>query len=209
MKIGYLGPKGTFSYEAAKRYGEEEQLIEYNTISKCIKALEENQIDKAIVPIENSLQGGVTETIDILIETEGIYVNDEIVLNIRHNLIAKENYQKDEIKEIYSHVQAIEQCRKYIEKNLPNAHINYVSSTALAAEMVQNKEKCACIANKSCINEYNLCLLEENIQDNDFNQTKFWVLSKTKNNTGKKMSIIFSCNHKPGALYQILRNIQL
>lgn len=209
MKIGFLGPKGTFSYEAAKRYGEGEQLIEYNTISKCIKALEENQIDKAIVPIENSLQGGVTETIDILIETEGIYVNDEIVLNIRHNLIAKENYQKEDIKEIYSHVQAIEQCRKYIEKNLPNAHTNYVSSTALAAEIIQDKENCACIANQSCINEYNLCLLEENIQDNDFNQTKFWVLSKTKNNTGKKMSIIFSCNHKPGALYQILRNIQL
>ena len=209
MKIGFLGPKGTFSYEATKEYCPKAELIEFKTISRCIKALEDEEIDKAIVPIENSLQGGVTETIDILIETEGLYINDEIVLGIKHNLIAREQYKLDEIKEIYSHIQAIEQCRKYIEKNLPNAHINHVSSTALAAKTIQDKDFCACIANKSCINEYNLCLIEENIQDNNFNQTKFWVLSKTKKENGNKMSIIFSCNDKPGALYQILRNIQL
>ncbi len=206
MKVGYLGPKGTFSYEVAKKYNQEAQLVQFNTISKCIKALEEDKIDTAIVPIENSLQGGVTETIDILVETEGIYVNEEIVIGIKHNLLAKENYKKEEIKELYSHIQAIEQCRKYIEKNLPDVHINHVSSTALAAEIVKDKENCACIANKSCIDEYNLNLIEENIQDNDTNQTKFWVLSKTKNENGKKMSIIFSCKDKPGALYQILRN---
>lgn len=206
MKIGYLGPKGTFSYEVAKKYSEEAKLHEFNTISKCIKALEKGEIDNAIVPIENSLQGGVTETIDILIETEGIYVNKEIVIGIKHNLLAKEKYKKEEIKEIYSHIQAIEQCRKYIEKNFPNVHINHVSSTALAAEIVKDKENCACIANKSCINEYNLSLIEENVQDNDSNQTKFWVLSKIKNEMGKKMSIIFSCKDNPGALYQILRD---
>lgn len=209
MKVGYLGPKGTFSYEVVIKQNPNAQLIEFSTISKCIKALEEDKIDTAIVPIENSLQGGVTETIDILIETEGLYVNEEIVIGIKHNLLAKEKYKKEEITEIYSHIQAIEQCRKYIEKNLPNVHINHVSSTALAAEIIKDKEKCACIANKSCINEYNLSLIDENIQDNDTNQTKFWVLSKTKNVTGKKMSIIFSCKDKPGALYQILRNFQL
>ena len=207
MKIGFLGPKGTFSHQAAKEYDKNAELKEFKTISQCIKSLQSGDIEKAVVPIENSLQGGVTETIDVLIETEGIYVNDEIILKIKHNIMAKEEYKLDEITEIYSHIQAIGQCKKYIEKNLLNAHINYVSSTALAASIIKDKEYCACIGNKTCIDEYNLCLIEENIQDNDFNQTKFWVLSKCKNKNGKKMSIIFSCDNRPGALYQVLRNI--
>lgn len=204
MKLGFLGPKGTFSYEVAKNYSETSELKEYNTISEVITGLNEGKIDEAVVPIENSIQGSVTEAIDAIIKYNGIFVNKEIIMKIRQNLIANKKYQLNEIKEIYSHPQAIAQCRKYIEYNLKNARINQVSSTALAAKEIKKKDFCACIANISCLEEYELEILEKDIQDNNLNVTKFWVLSKKEINEGNKMSLIFSTKHKPGALYQIL-----
>lgn len=202
--LGFLGPKGTFSFEAARQYAQNQELIEYKTIKDIILAVENGEIEEGIVPIENSLQGGVTETIDSLVESKKITIKKEVVLEIKQNLIANNNYKMSEIKEIYSHPQALAQCRNYIENNLHNASINQVSSTALAAKEIKNKDYCACIANKSCVEQYGLYLLEENIQDNNFNKTKFWVLSKNENQEGKKMSIIFSTKHKAGALYNVL-----
>ena len=205
MKIGFLGPKGTFSFEASKQVSKDmEELVEYKTIKDCIIALQNNDVNRVVVPIENSLQGDVTETVDALVESTGIYIERELVIKITQNLIANKNYKFEEIKELYSHPQALAQCRNYIENKLHNANIVQVSSTALAAKEIKSKDYCACIANKSCINEYGLTLLEDNIQDNDYNQTKFWVLSKTENKNGNKMSIIFSTKNKPGALYQVL-----
>lgn len=204
MCLGFLGPRGTFSFEIAEEYRENQELVEYKTIKDIILALKNGEIDEGIVPIENSLQGGVTETIDTLVETEGIFIKKEIFLKIKQNLMANRNYDLEEIKEIYSHPQALAQCRNYIEKNLRNAIINQVSSTALAAKEIRNKDHCACIANKSCLEEYGLKLLDENIQDNNFNQTKFWVLTQKANKEGNKMSIIFSTKHKAGALFNVL-----
>ena len=204
MKLGYLGPKGTFSYEASKKYSNNDELIEYRTIIENIKALQTGEIDKAIVPIENSIQGGVRETIDGLIETDEIYVNKEFTLKVSQNFMANRKYKLDEIKEIYSHPQALAQCRRYIENNCKNAIINQVSSTALAAKEIKTKDFCACIASESCLEEYGLELLDKNIQDNDFNQTKFWVISKKQNNVGNKMSLVFTTKNEPGALYKIL-----
>lgn len=205
MKIGFLGPRGTFSFEVASNVaGENDELVEYKTIKDCILGIENKEVDRAVVPIENSLQGGVTETIDSLVESDGIFIQNEYILKISQNLMANSNYSLEEIKEVYSHPQAIAQCRNYIEQKLHNADIIQVSSTALAAKEVKNKDYCACIANKSCINEYDLKLLDGNIQDNDFNQTKFWILGREENRVGDKMSIIFSTKNKPGALYDVL-----
>ena len=204
MKIGFLGPKGTFSYEACNQYGIGNEFIEYKTIKDTILGLKNGEVSEVIVPIENSIQGGVTETIDTLIENDNIHIKKEIILKISHNLMANSNYSLNEIKELYSHPQALAQCRNYIQNNLKNANIHPVSSTAIAAKEIKNKDYCACIANKSCVQEYDLTLLDENIQDNNLNQTKFWVLSKEDNIQGNKMSMIFSTKNKPGALYKIL-----
>lgn len=147
---------------------------------------------------------GVTETIDSLTESNGIFVNDEIILKINQNLISNKSYKLNEIKEVYSHPQAIAQCRKFLEKNLPNALINQVSSTALAAKEIASKDYCCCIASKSTVEEYGLFILKDNIQDNDFNRTRFWILSKVQNRIGNKMSLIFSGKDEPGSLYNIL-----
>ena len=204
MKLGFLGPKGTFSFEACKNYCDNCEYVEFKNITDTILALKNGLVDEVIVPIENSIQGGVTETIDTLILNDDIYIKKELVLKISQNLMANDKYDLNEIKEVYSHPQAIAQCREFIENNLKNAIINQVFSTALAAKEVKKLDYCACIANKSCLEEYELVMLKDNIQGNDLNQTKFWVLSKEKNDVGNKLSVIFSTKHKPGALYEVL-----
>ena len=208
MKLGFLGPKGTFSYEACYQYCKNnEEIIEYKTIADTISAIEQEEIDEAIVPIENSLQGCVTDAIDTLIEYEDIKVKGEIFLEIKQNLMTKQKCEMSEITKVYSHTQALSQCKKFLEKNLPDAQIISVESTAFAAKKVaESNEMCACIGNIFCLNEYNLCLIEKNIQDNNYNKTKFWILSKKENSneSKKKMSILFSVKDKPGALYQVL-----
>ena len=204
MKIGYLGPKGTFSYEACKKYDENADLVEYKTITDTIDGIEKFEVDEVIVPIENSIQGGVTETIDKLVNSQDIYIKKELILDISQNLMANKKYDFSEIKEVYSHPQALAQCRSFLEENLNNASINQVSSTALSAKEVKNKDNSACIANLSCSKEYGLEVLKENIQDNDLNKTKFWILARKMNLIGNKMSMIFATKNKPGALYNVL-----
>lgn len=208
MKIGYLGPKGTFSYEACREYCKDKQeMIEYKTIPETILALENMEIEEAIVPIENSLQGCVTDALDTLIQNEDIKVKDELILEIKQNLMANSNLSLKEIEEVYSHPQALALCKNYLETNLPKAKIISVESTAFAAKKVSESSKnIACIGNRACLEEYNLKLIQKNIQDNNFNKTKFWILSKSENKktTKNKMSMLFSVKDKPGALYKVL-----
>lgn len=207
MKVAYLGPKGTFSHEACNIYFKTEELFGYKTITDTILALKNGIVEKCIVPIENSLQGSVTETIDMLIENNDVNVIDEFVLEIKQCLMAKENYELSDIKEVYSHYQALSQCRNYINTNLYDVDIKTVSSTAIAAQEVSQKDNCACIGNKNCLEEYNLKLLKENIQDNNYNKTRFWILDKRliMKNEYSKMSIVFSIKDKPGELYRFLK----
>ena len=209
MKVGYLGPKGTFSYEACKLYSKNDmEIVEYKTIPDTIIALENEKIDEAVVPIENSLQGFVTDAIDTLIKYENIKVKDEILLPIKQNLMSNRKCTFEEITKIYSHSQALAQCRNYLEQNGLLGKIIPVESTALAAKKVsEEQEISACICNISCLEQYNLNLLDKSIQDNEFNKTKFWVLSKEENvrKEKNKMSMLFSVKDKPGALYNVLK----
>lgn len=208
MKVGYLGPKGTFSHEACKNYCKYVDMqIEFRTITETILALENNEVDEVVVPIENSLQGCVTEAIDTLIQNEDIKVKGELLLSINQNLMSNEEYAFNEIQKVYSHPQALAQCKSYLETNLPNSKIIAVESTSYAAQIVsESNEKCACIGNSACLEVYNLKLLAKNIQDNSFNKTKFWILGKEESskNEKNKMSMIFSVKDKPGALYNVL-----
>lgn len=211
MKIGYLGPDGTYCYEAMKKYMRkcniEAEKIPYNNITDTILGIKNGEIDKCVVPIENSIQGSVLETMDTLREKEGLYIQSRIVIDIKHHLMSTKKYKPEEIKKIYSHPQALAQCRKYIHKNYPNCEIKQVSSTALAAEKILNEENCACICNEACREIYNLEDLDQNIQDVQNNQTTFIVISKEKNNDLKgevTTSIFFSVYSKPGELYKVL-----
>ena len=208
MKVGYLGPKGTFSYEICNNiYNDEYEKIPFGTILDLIKALESYLIDEAIVPIENSLQGCVTETIDAIIKSNNIVIYSEEKLKINQNLMAKKQYKLSEIKQIYSHPQALAQCRRYLQNNLKESELMQVSSTALAAKEVSQKENTACICNMSCKEEYKLEILDKNIQDNNINETKFWRLINYDKEVidANKMTLTFATEDKPGALFKALK----
>lgn len=204
MKIGYLGPIGSYSYEASQKYMQkEDELVEYSKITSVIEALEKGKIDKCIVPLENAIHGSVLDTMDSIAQYSDMYIIDELILDINHMLMAK---TKDtSIARIYSHPQALAQCRKFLNENYSNVEQVAVSSTSYAAYLASKESDTACICNFSCKDLYDLELIAENIEDIDGNQTKFIVLSKSKNTrTTNKTSIIFSTKDEPGALYKIL-----
>lgn len=206
MKVGYLGPTGTYCSEACNNYVQDDaEKLPYKTITDTLTTLLERQIDYAIVPIENSIYGSVFETVDMLIENEELKINDEILLNINHYLLANKKYKKEEIKAIYSHTQALAQCRKYLKKEFPDCELYEMTSTASSAEAVKGKENCACIANKACMDVYSLQEIDSNIQDEGYNQTRFAVISlEYVKKEQSKMSMLFSTSHKPGELFRVL-----
>ena len=208
-KISYLGPEGTYCYGACNLYakGQEYEKIKAKSITEALNLLINDEVDECIVPIENSIRGSVLETIDSLIDEPDISIIHEVVLDIQHCLLSSKKYQKDEIKEIYSHIQALGQCRKYLKSNFNDCKLNEVESTAKGAEMVKSIPNSACISNKICAELYDLEIIDENIQDRKNNQTRFIVLSKKINNKkleNKKISLMFSTSNSPGALYKIL-----
>ncbi len=204
MKIGYLGPKGSYSFEASQKYmNNEDNLIEYPEITKVIKALEKDEIQVCVVPFENAIHGSVLDTMDAILEYKDVYIIDEIVLDINHILMAKTKDTR--IAKIYSHPQALSQCNNFLNEKYYNVHKIPVSSTSYAAKLVSQESDTACICSKSCKEIYGLEIIDENIQDIDFNQTRFIVLSKSKNTKiTQKTSVVFSTKNEPGALYKIL-----
>ena len=206
MKISYLGPRGTNCYEVCNLYNKNKdyEMIPSKTITEAINLLLDNEVDECIVPIENSIKGTVIETLDDIFENEELFIKKEIILNIEHYLLGYND--KDGSKIVYSHTQALGQCKKYITNNLKDYEIVEVDSTAKGAEIVHDKKQGLCIANKSCAEIYNLKIIDENIQDKSNNQTRFFVLSKNKEylKENVKASIVFSTQNTPGALYHIL-----
>lgn len=208
-KISYLGPKGTYSHEVCNRYINEKEYISIacNSINCTIELLVKDEVDECIVPIENSIRGTVLETLDNIINIDEITIIKEITLDIEHYLLSNKNYKKEDIKTIYSHTQALGQCKKYISDNFSNVKLCEVESTAKAAQLVKTIPNSMCISNKICSEIYDLKIIDKGIQDSKNNQTKFIVLSKKNNYSdilNTKISIMFSTNNTPGALYKIL-----
>ncbi|MGI6776739.1 MAG: prephenate dehydratase [Acetivibrionales bacterium] len=209
VKIGFLGPRGTFSQEALEKYAEnvEYTALDYNTIPDLLSAVEIGELDEAVVPIENSLEGAVSATLDMLAMEVNLKIKSEVVITIKQNLLVKRGTEKTDIKYILSHPQPIGQCRKYINSNFPDADIKLVYSTAGAAEEVANSENgFAAIGSIIAAKVYGLDVLEYGIQDSDNNLTRFVVVSRQyAGKTGyDKSSIVFSTEDKPGSLYRIL-----
>ncbi|MGM0500975.1 MAG: prephenate dehydratase [Bacillota bacterium] len=207
--VGYLGPKGTFTEVAAQQYnGSVSEYIPYQDIKTLVEAVVDNEIDKAVVPIENSLQGAVTLTLDLLLKYD-LKIFEEVIIPITHSLLVKEGV--DDLKavgNIISHPQAVAQCRNFIDHKL-NCKIHTTDSTAKAIKKVSNVGgDWAAIGNHHAADYYELKVLEDNIQDNQENWTRFVVLANhDSSKTGKdKTSIICSpCDDHPGALYEILK----
>ncbi|MBP2649657.1 MAG: pheA [Firmicutes bacterium] len=218
-KVGYLGPRGTFSEEIALSFyrGVEGSFTPYHSISSVIMAVDAGEVIEGIVPVENSLEGTVNVTLDTLAHEANLFIVKEMVKPIRHNLIAKPDTKH--INVICSHAQALAQCRHFLDQHYPNTERIEVESTAAAAYKVASGAKnYAAIGSVRSAEIYGLEVLDQNIQDNPNNVTRFLVLSKAPANTSEckaKTSIVCQINgEKAGALYNILgefakRNVNL
>ncbi len=209
-KIGYLGPKGTFAYDAAITYtnGVACELMEFPEISELIYAVDSGKVEKALVPIENALEGTVNITADMLVHEVNVKIYGEVVLPIRHYLLARPDVDLKDVELVLSHPQALAQCRKYLYNNLKGIEQRSVTSTAAAArEVASSKSPWAAIANKKAGEIFGLKILSENVQDHHTNSTRFVVLSKTDaEHTGHdKTSIAFTVANSPGSLLQALK----
>ncbi|MBO1003405.1 prephenate dehydratase [Pseudogracilibacillus auburnensis] len=183
VKIGYLGPKGTFTKLAVDAAFNGDDKISFKTIPQCIDAVNNEKVHIGVVPIENAIEGTVHLSIDYLVHQVRLPIIAEIVVPIQQNLLVHRDFAGEllDIKEVHSHRHAIAQCQQYIHKFLPQATIHYTNSTGSAAEMVSaNGNPIAAIGNTLAAEEYNLNIMEENIHDYPNNHTRFIVLAKNK-----------------------------
>ncbi len=211
IKVGHLGPKGTFTHQAALEYFPKAntEFLKFNSNSEIFESIEKGLIDYGIIPIENSLQGTVRETLDLLIEKD-LFIYGESELRIIQNLLSLKFSNLSKIRYIISHPQAFAQTSTWIKTNLPNAELINVNSTAEAAHRVSelNDESYAAIGTEFSSDIYNLKVLSSKIEDHPNNYTRFLIISKKENDQkeGKiKTSVVFITKHVPGALYNVLK----
>lgn len=201
--ISFLGPKGTFTHEVANMVGDD--IVPYCSIPAVMESVESGDCSLGVVPIENSIEGPVGITLDSLAHKFDLNIYQEVIIPINQNLLVNPGTKIEDVEDVYSHAQALAQCREFVSSH--NMQPHYAVSTANAAKSIVGDKTKAAIGNAKVVELYNLEILESNIQDNDNNETRFVVLSKKQHEkTGKdKTSIIFSIyEDKPGELYNIL-----
>jgi len=205
--IGYLGPAGTYSEEAAIKFSQriiDASVIPVSDIQAVIRAVAEGQVEYGVVPLENSLEGSVNITLDTLAHDVELFIVREIVLPIHHTLFVRDRLVP--VETIASHPQALAQCRRYLALRYPNAVIRPVESTAAAAELAAKGLVSAAIASTRAGQLFGLIPLEQEIQDHHCNQTRFVALSRQPETAGAtKMSLVCRIRgDKPGTLYDML-----
>lgn len=205
--IGYLGPTGTFTEIAAKKLFPGHNFIPYPNILSVIEDVAYGQLNTGVLPMENLLEGTVTPVLDGLTNYPQVKISGEVLIKIEHHLMVSRGIIKNQITGIFSHSHALAQCQGYLRKNFPHLPCQPLTSTAEAARRVTlDLNSCAAIGNKRAAEIYDLEILEKNIGDVTENYTRFIVLTKEiPQPTGKdKTSIVFSVEHKPGSLADIL-----
>ena len=207
-RLGYLGPAGTNTEQACLVYDSRATQVPYPSISEVADAVEAGTVDAGIVPIENSVGGAVSVTLDMLIHGSGLFIRNELALPITHSLLGRGGTNLDDVRVIYSHPQALEQCRVYLAEHLPNAEpVASLSTAAAVEEMLASDTASAAIATERAGELYGVCVVERGIEDYPNNMTRFVVLASSDHpRTGDdKTSICFSFDDDaPGILYSVL-----
>jgi len=204
LRVAYMGPQASFSNLAAlKRFGSQMNYVACGSIPEVFLEVERGAADYGVVPVENSIEGAVTHTLDMLVDSD-LMICSQVILNVSHNLLA--NCPKNKIRKIYSNPQVFGQCRIWLQKNLPNAELVDVSSTTRAAELARKEKNSAAIASLLASKVYGLKVLAFGIQDSLQNITRFLVVGKNvAARTGHdKTSLLFSIKDHIGALYEML-----
>lgn len=207
MRVAILGPRGTFSEEAAFLFGENPDILLCRDIEEIFGHVSSGSADYGIVPVENSLEGPVGMTYELLLR-EDVKIFKELVLDIRHSLMAVDGCSIDDIREVISHPQPLAQCKGTLKK-LSVKTRNFPSTAEAAREVAEKGMKgTAAIAPKVAASIYGLKILAEDLQDDDKNQTRFFVIAKKDHERTKsdKTSLIIGLKDRPGALYDTLKS---
>jgi len=203
-RIACLGPRGTFTHQAAiSKFGASMEYLLQPEIRDVFLAVTRGHADYGVVPIENSTEGSVNATQDMLMESD-LKICSEIFLEIHQNLMA--TCDQNEVKLVVSHPNALAQCREWLSTNLPGVPVREVPSTALAAERASREPGVAAIASEVAANLYELRVLVRGIEDKPDNTTRFLVLGHTFGGPSgdDRTSILFSTRHESGSLYSAL-----
>lgn len=202
--VAFLGPRFTFSELAAKRvFGATADLHPMANLNDIFTAVERERIDYGIVPVESSMGGGVSDTLDRFV-TSDLKIINEILLHITQNLLSRSPLEA--ITKVYSKDQSFPQCRNWLQANLPHAELVNTSSTAEAARIAGEEEGAAAIAGLLAAEPYHLDVVAERIEDAPHNYTRFFVVARqVAKPTGKdKTSLLISVRDRPGALHGLL-----
>lgn len=206
LTVAYLGPKATFTHMACmQQFGMSATYVPVDSIKEVFSEVERGLVDYGVVPIENSTEGVVNHTLDMFVDSS-LKIYGEILQEVVHHLISKSGKSED-VKKIYSHPNAIGQCKGWLEKNLPHSPLVEVYSTARAAELCVEDPTAAAIASELAAQIYGLSIVKRRIEDYPHNYTRFLVISqKSPERSGKdKSSIMLSIKDRVGALYDLLR----
>ena len=209
-RTGYLGPPGTFGEQAALHHDHEATLVPFPSHTAVVQAVLQGLVDEGIAAVENSLEGAVSETLDALLRSEGVFVNTELVLPIEHNLIAAPGIRLEDIKVVLSHPIALPQCRIFLEAHLPRARLEAALSTAAAVQSAVSLPGAAAIGTRRAAELTGGVVLAAAIQDVATNKTRFLVLSRqdAEPSGDDKTSIAFTVPHdRPGSLLSVLEEL--
>lgn len=202
ITVSCLGPEASFTHQAAlSHFGRGAIFSPRQTIPDVFEEIERGEAAWGVVPVENSIEGSVRQTLDRLITTP-VAIRAEVYLRICHCLLSSHR-RKDRIRKIYSHPQAFAQCRRWLEAHFPRCTLEAAESTSAAAQKASQEPQSAAIAGNIAAEHYGMKILAQGIEDHPGNTTRFLVLGKGEGEpTGKdKTTILFGTGHKPGALF--------
>ena len=205
IRAAYLGPQGTFSEQALYRhFGQAVEAIPLASIDEVFRRAESGDAQFAVVPVENSTEGAIGRTLDLLVSTP-LKICAEIELRVHQNLMVKDGGLSG-IKRVYSHAQSLAQCHAWLNQNLPNAERVQVVSNADAARRASEEPETAAIAGQMASERFGLAMLARSIEDDPNNTTRFLVLGKIDTApTGRdRTSLVMSADNKPGAVHALL-----
>lgn len=206
-RVGYLGPAGTNTEVAVLRFYPDAERVPFVTIALAVHAVEAGDVDRAIAPAENSLQGTITDTVDLLIRDDGLAICGEIVLDIEHCLMLRPGADRTAIDVIYSHPQSLGQCRQYLETHFPDVRTEAALSNSEAVAVMMKTPRSAAIGPARAAEIYGAEIVERGIEDSANNKTRFVVLAREgAAPTGHdKTSLAFGVAHdRPGTLVSVL-----
>ncbi len=204
--VACQGVEGAYSQIAATRFFKVPEIEFYENFENVFQAVESGKSQYGVLPIENSTAGSVNMTYDLMIKYN-FHICKSLRLKIDHNLLAKNGTKIEDIKEVFSHEQAISQCAGFL-KSLPGVKVTVVKNTAVAAKMVAESERrdVAALSSRSCAALYNLSFIRKCVQDKENNYTRFICFSKKPEiyPGADRTSLMMVLDHKPGALYKIM-----